>query len=144
MLTLHFSDGTSSTLAPLIAGDWFGNEPRVETAHGRIDVGANSFANVNDDNPRILALNEALSSADAAKFITSIDIAWTGGANTHTAIFGISGDLGTGHFTAVPLSSLTFNQDMIVGLSEVPEPGTLALVGLGALGLFACVRRNRQ
>jgi hypothetical protein len=144
-LTLHFSDGSTDKLAPIVAGDWFGVEPRVQTSHGRIDVGANVFNNVNDDNPRVLALNTTLSAADASKLITSIDIDWTGsGANTHTAIFGISGDIGVGHFTAIPLAVSSFNQDLIVGLSEVPEPGTMALLGLGAAGVIASYFRRRS
>jgi len=144
VMTLHFSDGSTDTLAPVTSGDWFGNEPRVETTHGRIDAG-NTFANVGDDNPRVLAINTTLSAADSAKLITSIDIAWTGsGANTHTAIFGVSGDIGVGHFTAIPLAGSSFTQDMIVGLAEVPEPGTLVLLGLGAAGLFAACRRQRS
>jgi hypothetical protein len=144
VLTLHFSDGSSDTLPPVNVGDWFNNNPRAATAHGRIDVGANSFNNVGADNPRILAINETLSAADAAKFITSIDLSFSGGgANTHTAIFGVSGDFtGLGHFQAIPLADGSFNQDMIVGLKEVPEPGTLALFGLGVLGLLGYCRRK--
>jgi len=143
--TLHFSDNTTATLGGLTLGDWFGNEPRAQTAHGRIDAGANVFNNVGDDNPRILAINTTLSTADAAKFVTSIDLAWTGsGADTHSAIFGISGDFtGLGHFSAIPLDAGSFNQDVIVGLQEVPEPGTMVLLGLGAAGMLACYRRKR-
>src|SRR5438552_741595 len=102
--TLHFSDSTTDTLAPLTVGDWFNVNPRVQTVSGRIDAGANSFNNVNADNPRVLAINDTLSAADAAKFITSIDLSWTGGASTHTAMFGVSGDFtGLGHFSAIPL-----------------------------------------
>ena len=59
-------------------------------------------------------------------------------------IFGISGDFtGLGHFSAIPLDAGSFNQDIIVGLQEVPEPGTMVLLGLGAVGMLACVRRKR-
>ncbi len=143
--TLRFTDSTSDTLGAVTFGDWFNNTPRVETANGRIDVGANSFANVGSDNPRILAINLTLSAADAAKTIRSIDLTWTGGTTVHTAIFGVSGDIaGLGHFSAIPLLAASFNQDMIVGLSEVvPEPGTLALFSFGAIGLVVSYRRKR-
>jgi hypothetical protein len=145
LLTLHFSDGSTNTLGPITAGDWFGNEPRVQTASGRINADDNTFANVGDDNPRILALNATLSEEDAAKLITSIDLTWTGsGENTHTAIFGVSGDFtGLGHFSAIPLEPGSFNQDMIVGLQEIPEPSTMVLLGLAAAGLLFRFRRSR-
>lgn len=144
--TLNFSDGSSDKLGNLTAGDWFNNNGRAETAHGRVDLGANSVNNVGADNPRILALSEAVPAADQSKLITSISFSWTGGSSTHTMIFGLSGDIaGLGHYSALQVTG--FNQDGIVGLSEVtqvPEPGTLALFGLGAAGLFACYRRNKR
>lgn len=142
--TLRFSDNTTSTLGATTLGDWFNNTPRVQTTQGRIDAGANTFNNAGADNPRVLAANLTLSAADQAKFVTAIDFSWTGsGANTHTAIFGVSGDFtGLGHFSAIPLDASSFNQDIIVGLQEIPEPGTLVLLGLGALGMVACCRRR--
>jgi hypothetical protein len=143
ILTLNFSDGTKSTLGPLVAGDWFNNTNRVETSHGRIDLGANTFNNAGADNPRVLALDETIPTADQSKLVTSIDISWSGGATTHTAIFGVSGDItGIGHYTAIPLDATSFNQDLIVGLQEVPEPGTLALLGLGVAGMLVACRRK--
>ena len=144
--TLRFDDNTTSTLAPMTLGDWFNNTPRVQTAQGRIDVGANTFNNVGLANPRVLAADQTLSEADAAKFITGIDFTWTGsGANTHTALFGVSADFtGLGIFTAIPLTGDSFNRDIIVGLQEIPEPGTFMLIGVGALGLLACYRRHRR
>lgn len=142
--TLRFSDNTSSTLGATTLGDWFNQTPRVQTTQGRIDVVANTFNNAGQDNPRVLAANITLSATDQAKLITGIDFAWTGsGANTHTALFGVSGDFtGLGHFSAIPLSATSFNQDVIVGLQEVPEPGTFVLLGLGAAGMLACFRRR--
>jgi len=145
--TLHFTDGTTDTLSPVTAGDWFNfGSNRVETAKGRIDVGSNTFDTQSalSDNPRIYALNETLSAADANKTVYAIDLSWTGsGANTHTAIFGLSADFtGLGHFSAVPLDPGSFNRDIIVGLQEIPEPSTIALLGLGILGMVACYRRR--
>lgn len=143
--TLRFQDGSTTTVGPFTVGDWFFNELRVQTADGRINIFGNSFANVNSDNPRILPINYTLSEADQLKFLTSVDFSWTGsGANTHTALFGISADFtGLGHFSPVPMTAGSFNQDVIVGLSEVPEPGALSLFGLGAFAaLVARLRRK--
>jgi len=130
-------------LAPIVAGDWFGNTPQVQTSHGRYDLGSGTYNNVGADNPRVLALNMSLAAGDQSKLVDSITINWSGGANTHTAIFGVSGDItGIGHFTAIPLSAASFNQDIIIGLQEVPEPGTIALLGLGTIGMLIAYRRK--
>ncbi len=145
--TLHFADSTTSVLGSATVGDWFNNEPRVQTVAGRIDVVGNTFNNVAADNPRIPSVSYTLSAADAGKALTGISLDWTGGATTHTAIFGVSGDFtGLGHFSAIPLTPTSFNQDMIVGAVEVgiPEPGALTLFGLGALGLMLASRRRQR
>lgn len=150
VLTLNFSDGTKDTLAPVTVGDWFGKTPVVESSHGRIDLGNATFNSVGSADPRVLAIDEAVPTADQSKLITSITIDWTGGTGTgtsltHTAIFGVSGDVtGIGHFTAIPLGATSFNQDIIVGLQEVPEPGTIALLGLGAIGMLIAYRRKQS
>ncbi|MFO1501175.1 MAG: hypothetical protein U1G07_22760 [Verrucomicrobiota bacterium] len=51
--------------------------PRADLPAGRINAVTNTFANANEDNPRILAI-AALSADDQAKLITSIDFSWTG------------------------------------------------------------------
>ena len=64
-----------------------------------------------------------------------------------TALFGVSGDFtGLGHFSAIPLAAGSLNQDIIVGASEVvvPEPSTIALFGLGAIGLLVCCYRRKR
>lgn len=145
--TLHYADGTSLALASKPVGDWFNQTPIVVTAAGRIDAVANTFNNAGSANPRIISVAYTLSASESAKAIASISLDWSAtGANTHTAIFGVSGDFtGLGHFSAIPLKASSFNQDMIVGATEVvvPEPGTLALFGFGAAGL-ALARRSRR
>lgn len=144
--TLRFADNTTKTLSALTVGDWFNQEPRVETVAGRIHAVNNEFANVGQDNPRILSVSFALSPEDATKAIAGIDLSWTGGATTHTALFGVSGDFtGLGHFSAIPLDILNFNQDVIVGAIEaIPEPGPAALLGTGVIALLALGRRQRR
>lgn len=145
VLTLKFSDATTSTLTAIV-GDWFNNTNRLQTSNGRFDIFNNTFNNMNSDNPRVYAVNLALSQADQSKFLTGIDFSWTGSSTrTVTAIFGVSGDVtGIGHYTAIPLTPASFTDDMIVGVLEVPEPGTLTLVALGGVALLARARRNRN
>jgi len=151
MPTLHFSDGTTDAYTNKMAlGDWFNNKQIVEVANGRINSGGFDSVGIgtlaSPGNPRLLSTNLVLSAADQAKFVTAIDLSWTGGSTTHSAIFGVSGDFtGLGHFSAIPLAPSSFNQDMIVGVSEVvPEPSTFALLGLGAAGLLVGRRRKNS
>ncbi len=121
-LTLEFADGTTAFVGPVTVGDWFNNSPILETVKGRIDVTANSFNNVDAANPRLLEVNTNLPAADATNLIASIGLSWSGGANTHTMIFAVSGDTsGTGHFAPIPLTPDTFNEDIIVGAKEVMQ-----------------------
>ncbi len=121
-LTLRFTDGSTTFVGPVKVGDWFNNSPIIETVKGRIDVAANSYNNVNANNPRLLAVNTNLPAADTTNMISSIGLDWSGGANTHTMIFAVSGDTnGMGHFIPIPLTPDTFNEDIIVGAKEVMQ-----------------------
>ncbi|HEV8543144.1 MAG TPA: TIGR03118 family protein [Verrucomicrobiae bacterium] len=123
-LSLHFADGTSTNLTNKVAvGDWFNNTNIVQTTAGRIDVVANSYNSVGGAlataNPRVLANNLILPADVAGKQIASIDLAWTGGATTHTMIFAVSGDTNnSGHFSPIPLTPDSFDEDIIVGVAE--------------------------
>jgi WD40 repeat protein/tRNA A-37 threonylcarbamoyl transferase component Bud32 len=122
-LTLVFSDGTSDTLDPVTVGDWFNNTPVVQISHGRILIDSNTFNYVTSENPRVLAIKATLSAGDALKRVSSIVLSWTGWSNTHTVIFGVSGDTtGTGHFAPIRLTADSYNQDVIVGNKEVTLP----------------------
>jgi len=110
--TVHFADGAAdASIAAFKSPDWFNaTDPRVVTSHGRVDVVGKSFNNVGADNPRVYAEIIDLPAANATDPIKSIDLSWTGsGATTHTFIFGVS---------------------------ATPEPASLGLAGLGALGLL--------
>jgi hypothetical protein len=119
--------GTSVPLGNITALDWFpgGTFTSAYVANGRVDNGngtttAASYNNVNNGNPQMTEVFVDLPAAATTSPITGISFAWTGGANTHTVIFGIS------------------------GATAVPEPGSLALCGLGLSGLVALRRRMRR
>ncbi len=126
---LNFVDGTSDSITNKITvGDWFNNTNIVQTTLGRISVSSPSAWNnvggtLASGNPRVLAINVPVPAADQTNPIVSIDLFFTGsGSSTHTAIFGVSGDAtGSGHYSPIILDPSNFNQDIVVGLSEVNQ-----------------------
>jgi autotransporter-associated beta strand protein len=98
--TIHYSDGTPDASGlTFTSPDWFNNTPTAIIANGRINAGG--YANVNSGNPQLY--DETITNPNPSSPISSIDLSWTGGATTHTAIFGIAGANGS---TAVPVSVL--------------------------------------
>jgi autotransporter-associated beta strand protein len=90
--TVNFSDGTASVALPAFSSpDWFNATPVAVNASGRIDLGSLTYNNVGAANPNLYEEDVTLPASAAAHPIASVDLAWTGGANTHTAIFGLSG-----------------------------------------------------
>lgn len=115
--TLHFSDGSSTTLTGIASPDWFNVDttPAGIVGYGRGALDG-TFANVSTPNPRLYEEDVSLNGADANKLLSSIDLTYTGTATGHTAIFAISG--------------------------AVPEPASgLALAAMATLSLL---RRRRQ
>jgi len=127
-LTVHFSDGTPDlTLNNAVTmGDWFGNSPIAIDTQGRVAPVTGAFDNHPDTataigNPRILEWPVLLSATGTSPLnthpISSIDFNYAGSTaaanNSHISIMAVSGS------------------------TDVPEPATLGLVGLGALGLLA-------
>jgi hypothetical protein len=118
-LTLMLQGGGTVAAGTVTSPDWFNGDPTtVVVANGRVDS-AGAYDQVGSGNPRLNGLNFALPAGAAGVPVTGVSIDFSGaGTDTITAVFGLSA-------------------------SPVPEPGTLALSGLGLGGLIALRRRGR-
>ena len=114
-VTINYVGGGTQT-ATINGPDWFNNSPIAVDSNGRSDVNLDDFNSVNAGNPRIY--QQDLSLTDLTDAVASVNFAWGGavGDGDREAIFGISG-------------------------TAVPEPSSMALLSLGAIGLL--VRRRR-
>jgi hypothetical protein len=122
-VTVNFSDGTPSITAAgsFPSEDWFNVTTMVaHIAAGRVNVPAGTYNNVDGTNPRLYQRDITLPALAGQHPISSLTLDWTATdttpANTHGVIFAVSGTL-------------------------VPEPASMGLMGLGALGLLARRRR---
>ncbi|MDB5174400.1 MAG: hypothetical protein JWN51_3173 [Phycisphaerales bacterium] len=115
-LLIHHLNGPDETTVAAASGDWFNGDPAAIIADGRVDPSNNNFDNVNNNNPRLYSADFTLT--DSTDPITSIDVIRDAGSGGNTAVFALSGVE-----------------------SSTPEPASLSLMGLGALGLLA---RRRQ
>jgi hypothetical protein len=109
--TVNFADGFAPVTGLVVTShDWFNNTTSVAYfARGRINMDTFTYNTVNADNPRLYERVVTLPAAAGDHPISNIQLAWTGGGTTHTAVFAVSG-------------------------TPIPEPATL---GLAALGLGA-------
>jgi hypothetical protein len=118
-VTVNFADGFAPVTGLMVPShDWFNNTVTVAYfAAGRMDMTNFTYNSVNSQNPRLYERVVTLPAAAGDHPISTIVLAWTGGPNTHTAVFAVSG-------------------------TPIPEPATLALATL-SLGapLLGSVRR---
>lgn len=115
-VTLNFSDGTPSISGLSFSSpDWFNNTPIAVNAKDRVNAAAGTYdtANTANNNPRLYQEDVALPAGALGHPISSIDLSKPGGGNT--AVFAVSG--------------------------TVPEPGSVALLGLAGATLLGRRRR---
>jgi hypothetical protein len=114
-LTIHYAGGGTQN-ATISSPDWFNNTPIAWSANGRVNTALADFNNVNAGNPRLY--QQDLTLTDTLDNVLSVDFGY-GGTGNREAIFGISAQ-------------------------PVPEPSSLALLSLGAIGLAARWRRSAR
>jgi hypothetical protein len=117
-VTIHYAGGGMQT-GMLTSPDWFGNGALALAANGRDSVALNDLNAVNSGNPRLFQQDVML--ADTLDNVLSVDFAWQGtiANGDHNGIFAISGQ-------------------------AIPEPSSLALLSLGAVGFLVRRLRSRQ
>jgi autotransporter-associated beta strand protein len=134
--TIHYSDGTpDATGLTFTSPDWFNNTPVAINASGRIN--SNGYDSVGTANPNLY--DEFISNPNATNLVSSIDLSWTGGATTHTAVFAIAGANSSN--ASVPVSVLngdpaqTFTNNVTVTADSAIDLRSVAGGSLGNLSM---------
>lgn len=128
--TVHHADGTTET-GSISVPDWFGPaaNTNMEVMGGigaRVNALGSTFQTVgtgtglNGTAPYLFSLDIPLTNLTSA--VDSIDLAYVSGSSlvSATCFLGISGQSPSGG-NYVPLAMTGFNEDMIVGVGEVPQ-----------------------
>ena len=116
--TFNYTDGTSSAVGSATAPDNFGGTNTAIFTGGRVDI-ASGGAEANTTNPRIYQIDTTgLNSGLALQSVTLTATNLAEAGRTNIAVFSVSG-------------------------TPVPEPASLSLLGVGAMGLLARRRRAR-
>ncbi|HTI99472.1 MAG TPA: glycoside hydrolase family 76 protein [Dongiaceae bacterium] len=84
---MDYQDGHAESGA-FSSRDWFNNSPVIWNAQGRVTLSSGAFNNVNNNNPRLYAVDVALTNTTAV--LTNINLS-LGGGNGVAAIFAVSG-----------------------------------------------------
>jgi autotransporter-associated beta strand protein len=134
--TLHYSDGTpDATGLTFTSPDWFNNTPIAISASGRINSGG--YDSVGTANPNLY--DEFVTNPNPTKLVSSIDLSWTGGATTHTAIFGIAGADSSNASVAVSVlngdPAQTFTNNVTVTADSTIDLRSVAGGSLGNLSM---------
>jgi hypothetical protein len=150
-VTVHFGDGSPDYSQTIVAPNWIDgtNHPHVADMYGRLQVSpVTQFVVFTEAAPSIIQQNIVFPYPDAHP-ISSVAFTWSAinpgdpeqdmgisGPFPNPAIFGLSASSGTfGPFTAAPLTVASFNQDVVVEATAVPEPGLGALIPLAVLAM---------
>jgi hypothetical protein len=140
--TINHADSTTET-GSLVVPDWFGGANPALIASGRVDVQSGGLDNVNNNNPRLYAIDITLT--DTTSPITSIDLAVSEGTG-HAAILAVSGASGSGAPTVLsqPASTNIFQAgttQFTVSTSGT-LPMTFAWQHAGTNGVFTNITDN--
>jgi hypothetical protein len=87
--TIHFSDATSQTIAPLTVNDWYDGSGYAIEGVGRVSLTSNGLEGASDD-PRLYQLVMHLDPLNFTKTITGITFAATLTGGTTAAVLGLT------------------------------------------------------
>ncbi|WP_404360179.1 PEP-CTERM sorting domain-containing protein [Methylotuvimicrobium sp. KM1] len=145
--TLNYTSGTIEMLYSL-DGTTFNNFMDLEVTSSALTGGANlelrglvDFTNVDAGFEDLFRLADGTSFYDAWQQVPPLEIVFIVDQNTNPALATVTpfGDDGNGNPEGITITS---NHDGSVTFQAVPEPSTVALLGLGLLGFGAKLRKK--